>query len=326
MTYMKPVRILITGANGFVGSALAKNMAASGMRVRAAVRKPFVATAGVEPYLLSGFDSSAGLRSVLEGVDIVVHAAARAHVMHEKLADPLAEYRHVNVQGTAHLARQAAQAGVRRFVFISSIGVNGNRTNRPFTEKDNPHPHDSYSISKYEAEQALWQVARDTSMEVVIIRPPLVYGPGAPGNFTSLVRWIKRGLPLPLGAVHNRRSLVALDNLVDFIALCASPERSPQAANQTFLVSDGDDVSTTELLRRVAQAYGLPARLLPVPVCLMLKVARLMGKAVAANSLLSFLQVDASKAQILLGWAPPTTMQAQLSQMAALERQQVPKP
>lgn len=285
------------------------------MLVRAAVRKQRDFPAGVEPFLLFGLEDKDGISLSLQGVKVVVHAAARAHVMHDKLSDPLAEFRRVNVQGTANLARQAAQAGVRRFVFISSIGVNGSRTDRPFTEADNPQPHDNYAISKYEAEQALWQVTRDTGMEVVIIRPPLVYGHGAPGNFASLVRWVRRGFPLPLGAVYNRRSLVALDNLVDFIALCASPERSPQAANQTFLVSDGDDVSTTELLRRVAHAYGVPARLLPVPVGLMRGAARLLGKTTVADRLFDSLQVDASKAHDLLGWTPPVTMQAQLRQM-----------
>ena len=262
----------------------------------------------------------------LEGASAVVHLAARAHVMREKLTDQLASlsaYRRINVQGTANLALQAAQAGVKRFVFISSVKVNGETTlpGQPFTPADTSAPQDAYGLSKHEAEQALWQVARDTGMEVVIIRPPLVYGPGVKGNFARMVQWVRQGVPLPLGAVHNRRSLVALDNLVDFIALCASPERSPQAANQTFLVSDGDDVSTTELLRRVAHAYGVPPRLSPVPMGLMQGAARLLGKAAVADRLLGCLQVDASKAHNLLGWLPPTTMQAQLRQMAVLEGQ-----
>lgn len=263
-------------------------------------------------------------RVLEQGVDVVVHCAARAHVMHDELANPLTEYRRVNVQGTENLARQAAAAGVRRFVFISSVKVNGEATQpgQPFTPADAPAPQDDYGLSKHEAEQALWQVARDTGMEVVIIRPPLVYGPGVKGNFARMVQWVRQGVPLPLGAVHNRRSLVALDNLVDFITLCASPERSPQAANQTFLVSDGDDVSTTELLRRVAHAYGVPVRLLPVPVGLMRGAARLLGKTAVADRLLGSLQVDASKARDLLGWTPPVTMHEQLRKMALYDAQQ----
>jgi nucleoside-diphosphate-sugar epimerase len=239
-------------------------------------------------------------------------------MMHEKLANPLAEYRRVNVQGTENLARQAVQAGVRRFVFISSVKVNGEATSpgQPFTPADAPAPQDAYGQSKHEAERALWQVALDTGMEVVVIRPPLVYGPGVKGNFAQMVQWVRRGVPLPLGALDNRRSLVALDNLVGFIALCADPARSPQAANQTFLVADGDDVSTPEMLRRVAHAYGVRARLLPVPVGLMRGAARLLGQAAVADRLFGSLQVDASKARTLLGWTPEVTMQAQLRKMA----------
>lgn len=306
--------ILVTGASGFVGQALSAALQHQGHDVRRVVRQASmpgdVAVGDVGEHT----DWSSALGS---GVDAVVHLAARAHVMHDKLADPLAEYRRVNVQGTANLARQAAQAGVRRFVFISSVKVNGEATQpgQPFTPDDAPAPQDDYGLSKHEAEQALWQVARETGMEVVVIRPPLVYGPGVKGNFARMVQWVRQGVPLPLGAVHNRRSLVALDNLVDFIALCASPERTPQAANQVFLVSDGDDVSTTELLRRVAHAYRVPDRLVPVPVPWMRGAARVLGKAAVADRLLGTLQVDSSKARDLLGWSPPVSMQAQLRKM-----------
>ncbi|MEW5886694.1 MAG: SDR family oxidoreductase [Pseudomonadota bacterium] len=317
--------ILVTGSSGFVGAAAVQALLAAGQPVRAAVRqRPGSEQAQAERLEWLAMGAMTGQTNwlpALQGVQTVVHCAARAHVLREQLADPLAAYRAVNVHATLRLAEHAAAAGVRRFVFISSVKVNGESTQpgQPFAPADAPAPQDAYGLSKFEAEQALWQVARDTGMEVVIIRPPLVYGPGVKGNFARMVQWVRQGVPLPLGAVHNRRSLVALDNLVDFIALCASPERSPQAANQTFLVSDGDDVSTTELLRRVAHAYGVPARLLPVPVGLMRGAARLLGKDAVADRLFGSLQVDASKASDLLGWVPPVTMQAQLCQMALFQ-------
>lgn len=306
--------MLVTGANGFVGQALCAHLAQAGVAVRPAVRQ---ARRPAE-WPVGHVNGQTHWAAALAGCRTVVHLAARVHVMHDRSADPLAAFREVNVAGTLNLARQAAQAGVRRFVFISSVKVNGEATppGQPFTPAHAPAPQDAYGQSKHEAEQALWQVARDTGMEVVVIRPPLVYGPGAKGNFAQMVHWVRRGVPLPLGAVHNRRSLVALGNLVDLMALCAHPERSPQAANQTFLVSDGDDVSTTELLRRVAQAYGVPARLLPVPVGLMRGAAQLLGKAAVADRVFGSLQVDATHAHTLLGWTPPLTMQAQLRQMA----------
>lgn len=320
------MRVVVTGASGWVGGTLVRHLAAQpSLQVVAPVRQAgSTLPQDVEVVQVGDFSSRTDWRTALNGADVLVHLAARAHVMHDKLADPLAEYRRVNVQGTAHLARQAAQAGVKRFVFISSVKVNGEAAlpGQPFTPADTPAPQDAYGLSKHEAEQVLWQVARDTGMEVVIIRPPLVYGPGVKGNFALMVQWVRQGVPLPLGAVYNRRSLVALDNLVDFMALCARPERSPQAANQTFLVSDGDDVSTTELLRRVAQAYEVPPRLLTVPAGLMRSAARLLGKAAVADRLLGSLQVDASKARELLGWTPPVTMQAQLRKMALHDAQQ----
>jgi nucleoside-diphosphate-sugar epimerase len=217
--------------------------------------------------------------------------------------DPLIAFRSVNVEGTLNLARQAAAAGVKRFVFVSSVKVNGEITEpgRAFTEADAPDPQDAYGQSKHEAEQGLRQTAIDTGMEVVIIRPPLVYGPGVKANFAALMRAVQRGWPLPLGAVHNQRSLVALDNLVDFIITCIT---HPQAANQTFLVSDGQDLSTTELVRGMAQAAGVPARLLPVPVWALQAAGSLLGKGDAVQRLCGNLQVDISKARTLLGWVP----------------------
>lgn len=217
------------------------------------------------------------------------------------------------------LARQAAGTGVHRFVYISSVKVNGERTasNTAFHVGDTPVPEDAYGMSKYEAEQGRMALARDTGMEVVIIRPPLVYGPGVKGNFASLVRGVRKGIPLPLGAVHNKRSLVALENLVDFIAVCADPERSPRAANEVFLISDGDDFSTTELLRKVAKAYHVAPCLLPIPVSWIKTVAGFLGKSDVADRLLGSLVVDSSKARELLGCKPVVSMDMQLKKMAS---------
>jgi nucleoside-diphosphate-sugar epimerase len=220
---------------------------------------------------------------------------------------------------TLALAALAADKGVKRFVFLSSIGVNGNNSVKPFSEKDTPNPQEPYAISKYEAEQGLLVLAKKTGMQVVIIRPPLVYGPNAPGNFGTLVNWLRRGVPLPLGAINNKRSFVALDNLVSFIALCADRTRSPKAANQVFLISDGEDVSTTQLLRKVADALGKKRWLLPVPVGLMSFVARFIGKGDVANRLFGSLQVDSSKARDLLGWQPVITMDEQLNKTVAAD-------
>jgi nucleoside-diphosphate-sugar epimerase len=249
--------------------------------------------------------------AALQGVATVVHCAGRAHVMSDTVADPLAVFRAANRDGSLNLAQQAVNAGVKRFVFISSIGVNGSQTEvvKPFFETDQAKPHNDYALSKWEAEQGLMQIAAETGLEVVIIRPPLVYGPNAPGNFGSLMRAVQRAWPLPLGAVHNQRSLVALDNLVDFIVTCIT---HPQAANQTFLVSDGQDLSTTELVRGMAQAAGVPARLLPVPVWALQAGATLLGKGDAVQRLCGNLQVDISKARNLLGWTPPVSVDAGL--------------
>lgn len=298
--------ILITGVNGFVGRAVCVMALARGLAVRGATRSPCGFSAGVENFVVGNINKSTNWQDVLRDCEVVVHLAARVHVMQEATADPLAEFRRVNVQGTLNLARQAAAAGVRRFLFISSIGVNGAETfDLPFSAQDVAAPHSFYAVSKYEAELVLQGLATETGMEVVIIRPPLIYGPDAPGNFGSLMRWLKHGVPLPLGAVHNRRSLVALDNLVDLIITCLS---HAAAANQTFLVSDGEDVSTTELLRRIGQAMNRPAHLIPVPAGLLKQAAALVGKREMAQRLCGSLQVDIQKTCQLLGWKPPLTM------------------
>jgi nucleoside-diphosphate-sugar epimerase len=315
-------RFLITGGTGFVGRALVSELVANGSQVKALVRK-------VSTYLpveieqvmvdLGEIEDEGAIKDVFAGVEVVIHAAARAHMMQDRSADPLAEFRKLNRDATLALAGLAADAGVKRFVFLSSIGVNGNNNMKPFGEKDTPNPQEPYAISKYEAEQGLLPLAKKTGMEVVIIRPPLVYGPNAPGNFGSLVNWLRRGVPLPLGAIHNKRSFVALDNLVNFIALCADRSQAPKAVNQVFLISDGEDVSTTQLLRRVADALGKKPRLLPVPVGLMRFAARLMGKGDVANRLFGSLQVDSSKARDLLGWRPVISMAEQLYKTVATD-------
>jgi nucleoside-diphosphate-sugar epimerase len=310
--------VLVTGATGLVGSGVVPRLAAAGVETLACVRREIVSMPkGVRVVPVAELIANTDWRQVLAGVKSVVRLAARLHVTHDTAADPLTAFRAVNVDGTLNLARQAAAAGVKRFVFISSVKVNGEFTppGRAFTEADAPNPQDAYGLSKHEAEEGLRQIASDTGMEVVIIRSPLVYGPGVKANFAALMRAVQRGWPLPLGAVHNQRSLVALDNLVDFIVTCIT---HPQAANQTFLVSDGQDLSTIELVRRLAQAAGVPARLLPVPVWALQAGARLRGKGDAVQRLCGNLQVDMSKARSLLGWVPPVSVQEGLRRAMAV--------
>ena len=299
--------VLVTGAQGFVGLSLAAALVKLGYQVRGAVRGNFQVTKGQERLAVGDINGDTVWAHVLVDVIVVIHLAARVHVMNETAIDALSAYRKVDVEGTLNLAKQAVQAGVKRFVFISSIKVNGESTlsDRPFNANDLPAPVDAYGISKREAEDALRLLGAETGMEIVIIRPPLVYGPGVKANFAALMRAVQQGWPLPLGAVANLRSLVALDNLVDFIVTCIS---HPQAANQNFLVSDGQDLSTTELVRGMAQAVGVSARLLPVPVWALQAGATLLGKGDAVQRLCGNLQVDISKARTLLGWVPPVSV------------------
>ena len=302
--------ILVTGGSGFVGSALIKRLLSEHRDILAVGRSDV--NLPVETVKVSSFSELGALGQRLGSIDVVVHCAARAHIMNDNTVDPLAEYRKVNVDGTLNVARHALEAGVKRFLFVSSIKVNGEHTppGRPFTEEAAPAPEDPYGISKYEAERELQALCAETGMELVIIRPPLVYGPGVKGNFASMIRLMEKGLPLPLGAVRNKRSLVALDNLVDLIVTCVD---SPAAANQVFLAADGQDISTTELLRNVANAMGKPARLLPVPSGLLMLGASLFGKKAVAKRLLGSLQVDISKARELLGWQPPVSVEEGLA-------------
>jgi nucleoside-diphosphate-sugar epimerase len=239
--------------------------------------------------------------------------------MKESSADPIEEFRKINVYATVELARQAAGAGVKRFIFLSSVKVNGESTDnrRPFSETDDPAPEDAYGQSKLEAEKLLLELAKTTSMEVVIIRPPLIYGPGVKANFASMIKVVNKGIPLPFGAISNQRSMLAIDNLVSFIRLCMT---HPAATNQVFLIADGEDVSTTTLLRRLAEAYMRPPRLIPVPLSWMNFFARLIGKQMITDRLFGNLQIDTSKARELLGWKPVITMEQQLNKMAELDR------
>lgn len=307
--------ILLTGASGFVGQPVFKALNQQSAIVRPVFRNQQQAQKVANAAVVPSLDAATDWTAALQRIEVVIHAAARAHVMRDEALDPLAEYRRVNVAGTLNLARQAAAAGVRRFVFVSSIKVNGESTQpgRPFTADDIPAPEDAYGISKAEAEAGLWEIARAAGMELVIVRPVLVYGPGVKGNLASMMRWVHRGLPLPLGAVTgNRRSLVALDNLVDLLAVCAV---HPKAANQVFLASDGEDVSTAGLLQLMAMAAQRPARLLPVPMALLQWGARLLGKQAVAQRLLGSLQVDIQKNRDLLGWQPPVPVQTAWQKM-----------
>jgi nucleoside-diphosphate-sugar epimerase len=310
--------ILVTGATGFVGKAVVQRLLAedeSGCVAVAVRRDDQQWPERVLPRVTGDLEPATNWSVALKGVSLIVHCAARVHVMQEAAADPLEEFRRINVQSTLNLARQAVAAKVRRFVFVSSIKVNGEATQlgRLFTADDTPAPLDAYGVSKMETEQGLREIARQTGMEVVIIRPPLVYGPGVKANFATMMRWLKRGVPLPLGAIHNQRSLVALDNLVDLIVTCFT---HPAAANQTFLVSDGEDVSTTDLLRRLGQALGCPARLIPVPVSWLKLPSAAVGKQDVAQRLCGSLQVDISKNQRLLGWTPPLSLDEGLKSAA----------
>lgn len=297
--------VLITGANGFIGGALTQYLSRI-YSVRALVRCIHLPSHASVEYV-AGFNLShdSNLGDIFSEIDTVVHCAARVHVMSETALDPLEEFRSVNVRGTINLATRAAQSGVRRFIYLSSVKVNGESTKigKPFTPYDAPSPSDAYGISKYEAESALQSLAHKTGMEVVIIRPPLVYGHGVKANFAALIRLVKLGIPLPFGLANkNRRSFVALDNLISFISECIS---NPKAANQVFLISDGQDLSTFSLLKEIALASNKSILLLPIPITIMQWFLALVGKSSIAERLFGNLQVDSSKCHELLGWKPP---------------------
>lgn len=306
------MKVLVTGANGFVGSALCPYLAEFGHKVVPVVRRQSNVSNEVIVH------DAASWKAALNGCDSVIHLAARAHVMQDQERNPLQAFRVSNLDTTIELAERAVEAGVRRFVFMSTIKVNGEETASGFRfrPEDSTDPKDPYAISKWEAEQGLFEIAKRTGLEVVIIRPPLVYGPGVKGNFATLIKWVKIGVPLPFGSLRNRRSVIGLDNLLSFTVLCADIARSPNAKGQVFLVSDGEDVSTAELLRRVAKAYGCNSRMFSVPVDLMRKAARCTGKSPLADRLFGSLIVDDSKARQMLGWHPSSTIDEQLQKIA----------
>ncbi|HDS1818547.1 TPA: SDR family oxidoreductase [Pseudomonas putida] len=308
--------VFLTGASGFVGSAVLRRLQADGVPTVATVRGADASLpAPVKTVRFKSFEEAGTWGDALEGCEVVIHCAARVHVMNDAEADPLSAFRKVNVDGTLALARQAVAAGVKRFIFVSSIKVNGEGTEpgRPYTADDQPQPQDPYGISKLEAEVALQALARELGLEVVIIRPVLVYGPGVKANFESMMRWLSKGVPLPFGALQNSRSLVALDNLVDLVVTCIG---HPAAANEVFLVSDGEDLSTTALLQRMARALGKPARLLPVPAWILSGTANLLGRQALSKRLCGSLQVDIEKTRKVLGWQPPMGVDAALGATA----------
>lgn len=295
--------IVLTGSTGFIGRALVRAMMEKSFSVSLALRS------GISPehlpfFIVKDFRSSNEWFKYLINKDIVVHCAGKAHMINETV--DLSELSSVNTFGTLNLARQCAKAGVKRFIFLSSINVNGIVSELPFTVNDTPNPIGFSAISKFEAEMGLWKIAAETEMEIVIIRAPLVYGPNAPGNFGKLCSLTSKSYPLPFGAINNKRSLVSLENLVDLIINCID---HPNAANQIFFVSDDNDISTTELLNEMTLASGNKPLLIPVPVSALRLAGLLTGKLSVIDRLCGNLQVDISHTKEVLGWEPPLSFQ-----------------
>ena len=308
------MNIAVTGGAGFIGRALGSHLGAQGHKVVPIVR---IASGLSGEVLVGTIDAATSWHAALAGCDAVVHLAARVHVMRDTASDPLVKYQATNRDATLHLARQAAQAGVTRFIFISSIKVNGEGRDTPYCETDVPAPEDAYAMSKWEAEQGLADIAQQTGLEIVILRPPLVYGPGVGANFLRLMHTVQRGWPLPLGAIHNRRSLLYLGNLIDAIRLCIE---HPGAAGQTFLLDDGEAISTPALIRALADALDRPAHLLSIPISLLELAGRVTGKSAAISRLTASLHVDSRAIRAQFGWLPPYSMREGLAQTVAAFR------
>jgi nucleoside-diphosphate-sugar epimerase len=302
------MKFLITGANGFVGRALCAEILRQGQSVRAAVRSAGIPFEKVELTEVGAIDGHTDWSDALLSVDVVIHLAARVHVMKDTAADPLDEFLKVNLYGTSNLAQQAARAGVKRFVYVSSIKVNGEQTTeaQTFAESDEPDPQDPYAISKWRAEQDLFRIAQQTGMEIVIVRPPLVYGPGVKGNFISLMAAIDRGIPLPLAGVCNARSLIYVGNLVDVLITCAE---HPAAAGQTYLISDGEAVSSATLIAKIAHSLARSIRLFYFPPGVLRAMAAVLGRAEQVDRLFGSLRVKDEKIRAELGWSPPYTLE-----------------
>ena len=299
--------MLVTGANGFVGQALCAEAMRRGWHVRGALRSACELPAGAEKVVVGAIGGETDWTGALRGADVVVHLAARVHVMQDTIADPLAEFLKVNLHGTENLARQAARAGVKRFIYVSSIKVNGEETRdgQRFSETDVPAPQDPYGVSKWEAEQALHRVADETGLEAVIVRPPLVYGAGVKGNFVQMLNIVAKRIPLPFASVHNHRDLVYVGNLVDALITCAT---QPAAAGQTYLVCDGENISTPDLLRQLAVGMGVPSHLFPCPPALLQLAGKLAGKSQQLERLLGSLRVDGDKMRTDLNWTTPYSL------------------
>ena len=320
------MNILVTGANGFVGKSLIKHLSTTNYQAIAGVRKLPEHQQDYEYRLIANLEDKANLTSALKDIDVVIHAAARVHVMKEAASDPLTEFRKVNVEGSLNLARQAVEAGVKRFIFISSIKVNGEGTElgKPYTEHSKSNPIDPYGISKYEAEQGLLEIAKTTPLEVVIIRPTLVYGENVKGNFHSLMKWTYKGIPLPIGGIkQNLRSLVSVDNLVDFIVTCIEHK---DARNEVFLISDDDDISTAGLLEEISKGLGVKNKAVNIPAKFINTAASAIGKLSVAQRLSGSLQVDIGKGKTLLGWKPKYSTSESIQKTARSYKSSVTAP